>query len=183
MPGDKRQFGWLPAFAGLALMAVAVAWPVQADEAVEDTVVAEDSDAQAADKDARAAANSPGAEATRLSPAVAKNKYAVLDPALELFDPRTYRVKIIIRVETPDGAVKNVIATGPIPMDWPEQRVRLISQKLSPQAKSSETILKGQAALLKLQTGPDSQRWLGLRRATVRNHPLPNQVLDPAANS
>src|SRR4030067_299570 len=50
-----------------------------------------------------------------------------------------------------EGAVKNVIATGPIPMGWPEQRVRLISQKISPQCKVSEQILKGQAALIKFQ--------------------------------
>ena len=31
-------------------------------------------------------------------------------------------LKVIIRIEAPDGAVKNVIATGPIPMDWPEQQ-------------------------------------------------------------
>ena len=58
---------------------------------------------------------------------------------------------MIIRVEAPDGAVRNVVATGPIPMDWPEQRVRLISQKISSQGKCSETVFKGQAALLKFQ--------------------------------
>ena len=40
------------------------------------------------------------------------------------------------------------MAIGPIPMDWPEQQVRLISQKVSPDATASEQILKGQAAML-----------------------------------
>ncbi len=136
---------------GLALVAMLVGGRLRGDEGVEDTVVAEDSEVKSAGDSV--AANSPGIESTKLPPPTAKNKYAVPDPALELADPRTYRLKVIIRVETPDGAVKNVTATGPIPMDWPEQRVRLISEKLSPQAKCTETLLKGQAALLKLQVG------------------------------
>ena len=68
---------------------------------------------------------------------------------MELLDPRTYRLKVLIRIDAPDGMVKSVMATGPIPMDWPEQRVRLISQKLTPQCTVSEQVLPGQAALLK----------------------------------
>ncbi len=122
-----------------------------AEEVVEDTVVADQDDAQpAADAPDVSPENSEGNSLEK--PALsAKNRYAIPDPALELVDPRTYRLRVVIRIEAPDGAVKNVIATGPIPMDWPEQRVRLISQKMSPQAKCSEQILKGQAALLKFQ--------------------------------
>ncbi len=145
------RFSRIPTVLGLMVMVGLLAAWSRGDEAVEDTVVAEES--EAATPADGVAANSPGLESTKLPPVAGRNKYAVPDPALELADPRTYRVKIIIRVETPEGAVKNVTATGPIPMDWPEQRVRLISEKLSPQAKSSETILKGQAALLKLQVG------------------------------
>jgi hypothetical protein len=148
----------------LALVAAAVifalAQPGLADEVVEDTVVADESDsrsaadASVADSSTEEASKSPsagGAASATLAPVNAKNKYAIPDPALELADPRTYRLKVIIRVEANDGAVKGVLAMGPIPMDWPEQRVRLISQKLSPQATASEQILKGQAAILKLQ--------------------------------
>lgn len=31
---------------------------------------------------------------------------------------------------------------GPIPMDWPEQQVRLISEKISPQCKATEQVMK-----------------------------------------
>jgi Transglutaminase-like superfamily len=80
-----------------------------------------------------------------------KDRFAIPDPAIELADPRTYRLKIAIRIQAPDGAVKNVIATGPIPMNWPEQKVRLISEKISPGAKCSEQVLRGQAALIRFQ--------------------------------
>jgi transglutaminase-like putative cysteine protease len=119
------------------------------DAVVEDTVVADD-DAQPGEEDgAKSRLVEAGATTIANSQTTAKNRYATLDPALELHDPRTYRLRIIIRIDAPDGAVRNVIATGPIPMNWPEQRVRLISEKISPQCKASEQILKGQAALIK----------------------------------
>lgn len=79
------------------------------------------------------------------------NQKVELDPFLQLIEPRIYRVKIVIRVDAPDGAAKNVSAMGPIPMDWPEQQVKLISQKMTPGAKCSEKLLKGQAAILTMQ--------------------------------
>ena len=87
---------------------------------------------------------------TRL-PRRAQNRFAVPDPALELTDPRTYRLKWVIKIDAPDAPAKGIVATGPIPMDWPEQRVRLLSQKLSPYSRVSERIFHGQAAVLKLQ--------------------------------
>ena len=144
-----RSFAWwVLAIAALGALAASTIW---ADEVVEDTVVADGDDATPAADDPPA--GSADSEAKLGAPAKPppRSRYAVPDPALELADPRTYRLKVIIRVEANEGAVKNVVAMGPIPMDWPEQRVRLISQKLSPLAKCSETILKGQAAILKLQ--------------------------------
>jgi transglutaminase-like putative cysteine protease len=142
----------------LALIALAAAaclqWTpsagIRADDTVEDTVVADEASSPAVDAGA-SRPDDPEANHPEAKPpvALAKNTFAIPDPALELFDPRTYRLKVIIRVDAPDGPVKNVIATGPIPMDWPEQHVRLISQKISPQCKCSEQILKGQAALIK----------------------------------
>jgi transglutaminase-like putative cysteine protease len=134
--------------------------PALAEELVEETVVADESSTNdAANVNEPSLTSTPTSVrpqplvpgSTEKSTASAKNRYAVIDPALELADPRTYRLKVVIRIEAPDGAVKNVIATGPIPMDWPEQRVRLISEKLSPQCKVSEQILKGQAALIRFQ--------------------------------
>ncbi|MGD9721978.1 MAG: transglutaminase family protein [Pirellulales bacterium] len=93
----------------------------------------------------------PSTDTTPPAPPTAKNRFAIPDPALELTDPRTYRLRVLIRIDAPEAPVKGVVATGPIPMDWPEQRVRLLSQKLSPGSRVSEQILKGQAALLKFQ--------------------------------
>lgn len=143
-------------FAYLIPLALVCAQPARlaslsAEEVVEDTVVAEEEPLSTEDTGGSESAATPDGRSAQKSLATAKNRYAVPDAALELFDPRTYRLKVIIRIEAADGAVKNVIATGPIPMDWPEQRVRLISQKISPQCKVSEQILKGQAALIKFQ--------------------------------
>lgn len=124
---------------------------LSAGEVVEDTVVADEEPLSSEDTSGSESDANPGDRPAQKSLSSAKNRYAVPDAALELFDPRTYRLKVVIRIEAADGAVKNVIATGPIPMDWPEQRVRLISQKISPQCKVSEQILKGQAALIKFQ--------------------------------
>lgn len=128
----------------------------RAEEVVEDTVVAEPSDSLPPGEEpvtsiSSSTSTSKADAATPAPPVVAKNKYAQPDPAIELADPRTYRLKVIMRVEATDGAVRGVTAISPIPMDWPEQRVRLISQKVSPGAKTSETVLKGQAATIKLQ--------------------------------
>ncbi len=128
-----------------------------ADEQVEDTVVADAADSAPTADDAKSvkspqsAGDPESSEPAADKPAryIPKSKYAIPDPALELLDPRTYRLKVLIRIDAPDGMVKNVMATGPIPMDWPEQRVRLISQKLTPQCTVSEQVLPGQAALLK----------------------------------
>ncbi len=125
-------------------IAVAASAALQAEEVVEDTVDSKAATLSARKEIANETAGEPPAAAV-------KNRFAAPDPALELADPRTYRLKVVIRIDAPDGAVKSVVATGPIPMDWPEQQVRLISQKMSPQAKCSEQILKGQAALIKFQ--------------------------------
>ena len=126
---------------------------VVAEVVIEDTVVADEQppagDAAPGLKPGGASATNSAASAKSL--VTANGRYAALDPALELFDPRTYRLKVVIRIDAPDGAVKNVVATGPIPMNWPEQRVRLISEKMSPQCRASEQVLKGQAALIKFQ--------------------------------
>lgn len=141
---------WLLIPLMLALLALGPAG--RAEDLVEDTVVADESDTDPELAAKKAAGETePKSSTVKALPSTAKNRYAVPDPALELADPRTYRLKVIIKVDAPDGPVKSVVATGPIPMDWPEQRVRLLSQKLSPGARVSEQVLKGQAALIKFQ--------------------------------
>ncbi len=147
---------------------------VLGEEVIEDTVEIQQIDTRtAAEQEAFAAQGGTASQdasgslastserahvsAGKISGARGKNKYAIPDPALGLFDPRTYRLKVVIRIDAPDGTVRNVVATGPIPMDWPEQRVRLISEKLSPQSKCTEQILPGQAALIKFTVPQISQ--------------------------
>ena len=162
---------WL-SWAALGLVMTALPGDVgramlSAEEVVEETVVAESDDPGVALGENAAtvdpeAADSPSTEsdadsaaglaaATSRLPATAKNRYAVPDPALELNDPRTYRLKVVIRIEAPEAPAKGIVATSPIPMDWPEQKVRLLSQKLSPGCRASEQIIRGQAAFLKFQ--------------------------------
>jgi Transglutaminase-like superfamily len=148
----------------LSLLAVAIsatsfvalsfvlAAPLRAQEEVEDTVVATEADSRPEfEKDD--AAKTPAAVTTPQGGlrASRKDRYAVPDPALELADPRTYRLKVVIRIRATESPVQNIVATGPIPMNWPEQQVRLLSEKISPNARCSEQVLPGQAALIKFQ--------------------------------
>jgi hypothetical protein len=102
-------------------------------------------------KATRIAVDSAPAGTAAKTPTPPKNRFAKPDPALELGDPRTYRFKWGIRIEAPDAPAKGVVATGPVPMDWPEQQVRLLSQDMSPGSRVSEQVMKGQAAVLKFQ--------------------------------
>ncbi len=82
----------------------------------------------------------------------AKNRYAVADPALELADPRTYRLRVVVKITAQEAEVDNIVATCPIPMEWPEQKIRLLEEKREPStARVSEQVLPGQAAILKFQ--------------------------------
>lgn len=81
-----------------------------------------------------------------------KNSYAIADPALELADPRTYRLRVVVKITAQEAEVDNIVATCPIPMEWPEQKIRLLEEKREPStARVSEQVLPGQAAILKFQ--------------------------------
>lgn len=134
----------------LALVSPCSVGSARGDEPLEDTVVATDADSRPAFESTAGTAESAARPAAPKA-GVARSKYAIPDPAIELADPRTYRLRVVIKLTATDGPVRNIIATGPIPMDWPEQRVRLISEKISPQCKATEQVLKGQAALIKFQ--------------------------------
>lgn|SRR5487761_1346988 len=73
------------------------------------------------------------------------------DPAIELLEPRTYRLKIVVRVEAPeDDDSRNVVVVAPIPLDWPEQRARPIGKpKVTQGGKYAETVKRGQCATMK----------------------------------
>ena len=122
--------------------AAAPAKSVESENAVEDSSVEPDGD------DAAEPAESNGKGATGrlpIKPGVSP------DPAIDLLEPRTYRLKMIVRVDSPnDTESKNVVVVAPIPMDWPEQRARQIgSAKVTPGGKYVETVKRGQCATMK----------------------------------
>jgi hypothetical protein len=72
----------------------------------------------------------------------------VKDPDMNYTDPRTYRVKVGFRVEAAGGQLRDVTAIGPIPIDWPEQEVRLLREKISPGVRISQHVYPGQRAVI-----------------------------------
>lgn len=73
------------------------------------------------------------------------------DNAIELSEPRTYRLQVVIRVDAPNGPVTNVVAQSPIPIEWQEQKLRLIEEKISPGARVKVSVIKGRAGMLELR--------------------------------
>jgi len=55
------------------------------------------------------------------------------------------RWKIGVKVTLPAGGMKNLTATTPVPSDWPEQKVRIVSDDLSPGAKVSYQMIEDAA--------------------------------------
>lgn len=109
-----------------------------AEDVAPDSAVAAEDRGEAEDEDSGRAAARPG-------------KARGVDPALELAEPRTYRMKIVVRVESPaDSESRNVVVVAPIPMDWPEQRVRQIGDaKLTGGGKYKTTVKPSQCATMK----------------------------------
>ena len=67
---------------------------------------------------------------------------------LRYCDPKTYRAHFAITVRASRSAVRNVIATCPVPVDWPEQQVRLVSESKPAVAAVRVTELPGLGAML-----------------------------------
>ncbi len=129
--------------------------PAAAEKMADDEVEVVDLELAESQAIAESAKTDAGGKTTaRLKTATQK---VVRDPALQYTDPRTYRVKVGFRVLASTGKLTNVSAIGPIPMDWPEQEVRLLSEKVSPGAKISQSVFPGQRAMLKLQAAQIAQ--------------------------
>ena len=135
----------------VVLGSISASYAVAQREQVEDTVVADEDSRPLFERKPAAVDDKGQPQATKRLRAPVKNRYSILDPALELADPRTYRLRVLIRISAPEATVNNIVATCPIPMEWPEQKVRLLSEQVSSAARVSETVLPGQAAMLKFQ--------------------------------
>jgi hypothetical protein len=55
-------------------------------------------------------------------------------PGLGEFTPQRYRVGVVVTAE--GGPCAGIYATLPVPDDWPEQRVKIVEEKVSPEVKS-----------------------------------------------
>jgi hypothetical protein len=57
------------------------------------------------------------------------------DSGPTLGPPQTVRMQIGVVVKADKGACRGIVATMPVPMDWPEQEVRTVGEETSPHVK------------------------------------------------
>ena len=53
-----------------------------------------------------------------------------------LGDVRTQRYRVGLKMTAVSGACRDIYATMPVPAEWPEQKVRIVSEDVSPEVKS-----------------------------------------------
>ena len=99
----------------------------------------------------------------------------------------TYRVKIVLRVEADTNTLSKISATCPIPVDWPEQQVKLVSETKTEGAKTREKTVAGMGALLvvdcpKLPRGQvlEVERIYELTRTPIVTKVIPPSLQRPA---
>lgn len=67
---------------------------------------------------------------------------------LEYSEPKTYQLKITLTVSAPAGPLKNVAATMPVPVKWPEQDVQLLDEEKPRGTSTRDTRIKGRGAMM-----------------------------------
>src|SRR4051812_48663444 len=55
----------------------------------------------------------------------------------------TSRWRFGVEVTAEGGPVTGIVATLPVPMDWPEQKVKIVEEDISPRAKVSYRVVDG----------------------------------------
>jgi hypothetical protein len=121
------------------------------DDELEASIV-EDADDGPDEVAAVATNSSKTTESTNARDVAAGERRPGGDSSLRFTDPRIYRLKVVVRVEAPDETpLKNVVAVAPLPRDWPEQKVRLLSRKVSEGAKYKEFDKAGQCKTFNFQ--------------------------------
>jgi hypothetical protein len=78
--------------------------------------------------------------------------------AIKLGKTTTTRWKFGVEITAAGSAVTGIVATLPVPMDWPEQKVKIDGEEISPKTKVSYRVLDGavkqmQVAVPKLADG------------------------------
>ncbi len=69
------------------------------------------------------------------------------EPGFEISRPTTYRLKIVMRVEAEGRPLSRVTATCPLPVDWREQKVKLLSETKPDRCKTRERSVEGMGGL------------------------------------
>ena len=55
--------------------------------------------------------------------------------SIQLGETRTHKIKVGIKIQA-HGAVRGILASVPVPMDWPEQKVQVIKEEVSVDVRS-----------------------------------------------
>jgi hypothetical protein len=66
-----------------------------------------------------------------------------VEPRIRFGKEVTGQYKFGFQIEAPQGAVTGIVATMAVPMDWPEQTVKVVSEEISPKARVSYRLLDG----------------------------------------
>lgn len=69
-----------------------------------------------------------------------------LEKGLRYGEPKTVHVRLGLEATAQGGPCKNLLCTFPIPMDWPEQKVTLVKEEISPLIRSTSTRMLGGTA-------------------------------------
>ena len=72
-------------------------------------------------------------------------------PGIEITQPTTYRLKIVMRIAAEAKSLRRVTATCPIPVDWREQKVKLLSESQPQGCKTRERTVEGMGGLWVLE--------------------------------
>jgi hypothetical protein len=86
----------------------------------------------------------------------------------QLTNERTERWQVGVIVQAGPGRVTGIVATLPIPMDWPEQSVRIVSESVSPQISNvsyrvlQDGVKQMQVSIARLDPGEQAQALLTL---------------------
>lgn len=108
------------------------------------------------------------------------------ESGVEVTQPQTYHLKITLRVEAEKQNLTRVKAMCPIPVDWREQKVKLVSETVPRGVKSREQSIKGMGALwvldaLRLPTGQtlEAERVYEIQRFQIVTTLNPKKVTRP----
>jgi hypothetical protein len=78
-------------------------------------------------------------------PSAVRGQFKTAEPTLgpQLDRPTTQRVRIGLSVKASGGPCKGIYATLPVPMEWPEQVVKVVEEDVTPNAKLGKNRLLG----------------------------------------